>query len=570
MLAIYTRLSREDEESKSIEHQIKEGVSFAYSNNLCYKLFNEGEGVSGTLQIEDRPILLDLVSQVQDGEITHVWMRNQNRLARDETTYHGFIAQMIKHNIKVYFDNKLVDFNDPTQSLMGSILSSINTYQAKLQSHQTKKVLRKNAAEGKVHGILPYGYSKDDESILIIDDDESKIVKRIYDLSLSGVGSRTIAQLLTKEGVPTRYNKIAKGTISTVNKYTGRVTTRDKTAIKWSGKTVIDIIKNTIYKGTRIYGGNEYDSPIIIEPNYWQKVNDNLLKNRKNTGKKVDHKYLLKGLLRCGKCGSNFYGVAKTNDPKGYIRRVSKSGRKRIDYNVYMCSSKRYSHTNCGSKSLRLIDLDTLIWGVFFKEKYLIDKIKEFISNFDVDKKEIETKEKVDTLVNDINKLNSEKTNTIRYGAKGFLTDNELEKELISINSRINSLDEELSFLTTYYSSLKNSSKLFKDKINDLDKLKHNLSFKDKRAIIHQHIEDIVLYTHFNDPTNSFVQINIYYRDNLLTPDKFIFNLKQGVAVNLFNQKVISIHHAINEEYLLELIAPVISEIERIEKNVQK
>src|SRR5690606_4183675 len=137
----------------------------------------------------------------------------------------------------------------------------------------------------------------------------------------------------------------------------------------------------------------------ILTPEYWQKVNDNLKNNRSNTGKKVDHKYLLKGLLRCAKCGKNYYGRSKTNDPKGYVLRESKSGRKRIDYNVYMCASKRYSHTNCGSKSLRLIELDALIWGVFFKEKLLLKKVKEYFENLDVNKQEVEANEKAENLI---------------------------------------------------------------------------------------------------------------------------------------------------------------------------
>ena len=46
MLAIYTRLSKEDSKSTSIENQIQEGKMFAQSKNfLNYEIYNEGEGV---------------------------------------------------------------------------------------------------------------------------------------------------------------------------------------------------------------------------------------------------------------------------------------------------------------------------------------------------------------------------------------------------------------------------------------------------------------------------------------------------------------------------------------------
>ncbi|MFD2726288.1 recombinase family protein [Hyunsoonleella rubra] len=570
MLAIYTRLSREDDDSHSIENQIREGKDFAKSRGLSFKIFDEGEGVSGTLQIEDRPVLLDLVTQVQDGVISMVWMRNQNRLSRDEYTYHGFIAQMIKYDIEVYFDNKLLDFNDPSQALLGSVLNSLNTYQAKLQSHQTKKVLRKNASEGKAHGILPYGYSRDTEGKLIVDEEERKIVERIYALSLSGVGSRTIARQLTEEGIPTRYNKLGKGTISTKNKFTGKIKTKDKTDVKWSGKTVIDIIKNTTNKGYRTFGGTQYDTPRIVTPSYWQKVNDNLKNNRNNTGKKVEHKYLLKGLLRCAKCGSNYYGRAKTNDPKGYIVRISQSGKKRIDYNVYMCSSKRYSYTNCGSKSLRLKDFDSLIWGVFFKEETLIKKIKNYFENLDIDSEQEKANEKLKKLKSKIGDLNRQKQKAIDLAIKDIVSEADLKATMNSINSNLTSFKEQLEAITTYLDNIQSSSKTFVKKIYDLENIKYKIDFKDKREIIHKYIDDIVIYTHFDDPTNSFVQIDVYYKDNLLSPDKFLFNLKQGIAVNLFNEKVISLHHPIDERYYLELIQPIINEVQRLNKNVQK
>ena len=56
-LAIYVRLSKDDEESNSIENQIREGKDFASRQGLDYQVYNEGKGVSGTWSIEDRPAL---------------------------------------------------------------------------------------------------------------------------------------------------------------------------------------------------------------------------------------------------------------------------------------------------------------------------------------------------------------------------------------------------------------------------------------------------------------------------------------------------------------------------------
>ena len=63
MLAIYTRLSREDSESTSIENQLREGKSFAKDNGFNdIKIYNEGQGISGAAEIKHRPQLFKSVS----------------------------------------------------------------------------------------------------------------------------------------------------------------------------------------------------------------------------------------------------------------------------------------------------------------------------------------------------------------------------------------------------------------------------------------------------------------------------------------------------------------------------
>jgi site-specific DNA recombinase len=58
MLGIYTRLSKQDEESNSINNQLREGKQFAADFHYSdIKIYNEGEGVSGGLDIVDRPKL---------------------------------------------------------------------------------------------------------------------------------------------------------------------------------------------------------------------------------------------------------------------------------------------------------------------------------------------------------------------------------------------------------------------------------------------------------------------------------------------------------------------------------
>ena len=335
MLAIYTRLSREDSESSSIENQIREGKSFAKDNSFNdIKIYNEGQGISGGAEIKDRPQLFKLLQDISSKIITSVWFRNQNRLERNSSTWHIFTTEAKKHKVDIYFNDKLFDFENPQDNLFGTITSALNQYQKDLQSVQTKRTLKDNAREGKVWSVVAYGY-KSDNGFLAIDETEAEIVKEIYALSLSGMGARTIANRLNERGVPTRKNKIFRP------------------------HTIQGMIKNPIYKGDRIFSGEVFKSPAIVSSEYWQKVNDNLENNRTHSGKKVEYKYLLKGLLKCCKCGHNYYGRKRASNRD----------------NFYMCSSKRFKDLNCNSRGINIDVLDSLIWHTVIRE----GKLKEHI-----------------------------------------------------------------------------------------------------------------------------------------------------------------------------------------------
>ena len=185
MLAIYTRLSKEDSDSTSIKNQTREGQKFAKDKGFNdVEIYNEGEGISGGAEIKDRPQLFQLLQDFRENKIKAVWFRNQNRLERNSSTYAIFISEAQKYKVEVYFSDRLLDFDNPSDNLLGTITSAINQYQKDLQAVQTKRSLIDNVKEGKVWSVVAYGY-KSDKGYLAIDETESKIVKEVYDLSLS-------------------------------------------------------------------------------------------------------------------------------------------------------------------------------------------------------------------------------------------------------------------------------------------------------------------------------------------------------------------------------------------------
>ncbi len=473
MLGIYTRLSKQDEDSNSINNQLREGKQFAADFQYPdFKIYNEGEGISGGLDIVDRPILKELMSDIKNGVVTSLWVRNQNRLERNSLTYATFVQTVKSYKCKVYFNGVLQDYNNPNDNLLGGILSQLNSYKLELQSEQTKKVLKDNVKAGKTHARTPYGYTKDENNFLIIDKEEAKIIKKVYKWSLEGIGTNKIADKLNELRVPTTYNKM-EGTLKVVNKFDKQdIKIVKKSEIKWSGNTIRGFIKNSHYKGVRVFSGDEYECPAIFDAQYWQQVNDNLKKNANNSGKVVSHKYLLKGLLRCGKCGRNMYGRTRVN--------------KRDNY--YMCSSKRHKHLNCGNRSINIDFLEKFIMSKFYGDYKLYVKVKEHFNSLN-NNEEIERlgdklksrKDALKTLKNKVGKV-------MDAYEQDVYSLNEFSSRKRSYDAKI--IDESL-IINNLESQIKNIKGVSTKKMLEGLKLKENLTFNSKRKILHEYIKNV-------------------------------------------------------------------------------
>jgi DNA invertase Pin-like site-specific DNA recombinase len=478
MLGIYTRLSKEDKDSTSIINQLREGKEFAEKNNYKnYQIYNEGEGLSGTLDIDERPEFSKLLNDIITGEVQAVWFRNQNRVERNSLTFHIFLDACKKTTTKIYHADKEFDYNDPNQLLTNSILSTLNAYSAQLQSHQTKKVLKSRIEQGKAHGVLAFGYTKDKDGYLKIDMAEATIVKKIYELSLSGMGTKSIAKWLEENEVPTRYNGFGEGRLKSTNKYTKEVTYQAKKDVKWSGNTVRNIITNTLNKGQRIWKRETYEAPSIVTPEYWLKVNENLSKNRNNSGATVKHKYLLKGLLRCGRCGRNYYGRSRVSKKDHY----------------YQCSSKR--EKSCGNRSINIDRLEEYIWFQLFINGGIVEELKKEYTTTDTTLRIEELEAELINLNTKNNSFKSKIDNALELILEGKITQSLLEDKISTYEKQQLKLDAEIEGLNTNLDQLKNAKETFKEYHSEFGRLTYTTDFEQKKSIVNTFIKNIIILT---------------------------------------------------------------------------
>lgn len=490
MIGIYCRISKEKEQGKdrSIDDQRLLGIELANKLGVEYEIYID-EGLSGTLAINDRPALYKLVQDCEDNKINMFYYYDNSRLEREPATYLYLTNLFIKKNIRCYTNNGEVVFN-PESVAFGTIMSALNKLSVEITKQKVKSVLKRNAENGKVHAIAPYGYKKNENNLLIIDEVQAEIIKRIYALSLSGVGTIKIARILNAESVPTKYNLMEKGgTISVRNKYTNKITTRDKSKVTWAGGTIRNIISNTTYKGVRLFSGVEYECPAIFDKHYWGKVNDNLKSNSNTTGVSTEHKYLLKGLLRCGRCGRNYYGRT----------RVSKKD------NYYTCSSKRITNYNCGNRSLNIDILDDIIWNKFIGNGELTKLIELHYSNINTSDIVVEIQAEIKAFESKLKANDTSKNKLIDLVLSEVLSNAEVKTKMNSLRIERDILETKIYNLKEQLDSYNDSNNSIEGILKDLNFNVRNIGFNDKKDILNKYIKDVVIY--YDDVKNYYLEV---------------------------------------------------------------
>ncbi len=503
-LAIYCRTSRDNGETHdSIETQTEIGIKYAEKNGLPYEVYID-EGISGTGDFFKRPSFVKMVSEIDDELISHVWVLDDSRLEREPSVKFFCRELFIKKKINYYINTSgIVDFDDFNQELIGNILSVTNKHFVKLTAYKVKLKLEKNVSNGKVHGTPAYGYTKDKDRNLIVDEKQSEIIQTIFKMSLEGNGAHTIAEYLNEKKIPTS-SKInsPNGSITIKNKHTGVETKKNKSEILWSSSVVGSILKSTIYYGERKFKDKIYPAPSIISKETFDYVQLQLKKNKNYSQNGTTYNYLLKGLITCAKCGKHYVGRYRKNKPNSF----------------YICSSKDIKRTNCGNESIEIKKIEEFVWDNVVGSTVFLQILRnEF--NFDDDSEQMETSSLIKEKANIEKKLiiiQQEKEKMVLLFRKNLLNELEVEREIKDIEKKKETFRNEINDINNKLKFIQNKKEIISE-YQRFQKQLHfysdDLDFKSKKYMTnllvnnilidwneeHQLYEIVVNYNYIND-----------------------------------------------------------------------
>ena len=345
-VAAYCRVSTDkDEQLNSFEVQ-KTYYTEKITSNPNWKMAGifADEGITGT-SMKKRDQFMRMLRHCREGRIDLILVKSVSRFGRNTVDVMRTVRSLREKNITVMFEKENLDTSQMTSELMLAFFSAFS--QSESESIR-ENIIRGNAmayAQGKV-SVSPtmFGFTKDSNGEIAVDEEQAQVVRMIYNDYLDGMTPGDIKKKLERLHIKTSF---------------GRDT--------WNTTVILSLLQNEKYMGdalrqktfkpslfsnrSKVNNGELpkfYVSdclPVIVEPDLWQQVQEEVARRRakRASTEKAKNplegrhrgKYALSDILICGKCGSPYRRT--TWAKKGKKKIVWRCGT-RLDYGTQFCN----------------------------------------------------------------------------------------------------------------------------------------------------------------------------------------------------------------------------------------
>lgn len=246
-----------------------------------------------------RPGYTELMQAIEGGEAEAVIVLRLDRLLRKLTELETLIELSERTGVQIITVQGDLDISNAQGRLLGRILASVARSEVETKSERHKLANRQRAAIGKPHGSRrPYGYQSD---LMSLHDEEADVLREMARRVISGQGYKEVAHWLNRQGHTTT---------------TGR---------PWLPITVRNLLRKPRYGGWRDYNGELFRGqwdPVFDAETYERLHLIIRTKSQRAGSTAKARKYLLTGLLFCGKCGLNLTGTNIVDRPGAPKRRI--------------------------------------------------------------------------------------------------------------------------------------------------------------------------------------------------------------------------------------------------------
>ena len=458
VVGLYPRVSTEDQfrNGHSLDEQKERMLKLCdYKNYEVYKVY-EDAGISAKNM--NRPAFQEMIQDIKDGKINKIIVYKLDRLTRSIKDLEEICTFLEENNCSL--ESMCEDINTSTAN--GKFFIRMLTILAQLEiertSERTKFGMVGAVKKGHFVGRPPIGYDKVDKK-LVVNDIESEVIRRIFDLYIKGVAANAITKLLNEEKALNR---------------------------KWIPTLVDRILSNEIYIGNYVHRktvSNEESqkfigvAPAIIEDEVFNIAQIQKQKNLKNYKRKQT--YIFMQSIKCPKCGTIMGGCSSK----------SHTGEKHCYYQCANCKT-RVSEKKIEKQMINFLD-DMLDFFLLIDNTY-----KPYL--YQDTEKELKKCNKI------IDELNTKEKRIKSAFVDGIVEEIELKDELDFIKNQKKITEEKIKDLTIKESTEdhKNEMRLIYN-LKQLDQIKNKsyyvrknhlwdkLSKEQKQELVFKYIDNI-------------------------------------------------------------------------------
>ncbi len=318
--AVYARISSDPEGTRlGVERQVEDCRGLALSLGWAVAQADVDNDVSAFTG-KRRPAYERMLADLRDGAVDAVLCYHPDRLTRRPVELEQFVDTLDAAGVRqVRFGSGGTDLGTGDGLLIGRIMATVAANESAAKSRRVKRKLDEVAASGRPHGGYrrPFGYAEDKITVI---ESEAAVVRELVARYLAGESLRSLAAWLDDTEVRT----VGGGV--------------------WRSPTVRQLISSGRVAGLREHRG------AVVGPAVWQAIvspddRDRVLARMAAStaaGTRSPRRYLLTGLLRCGKCGNKLF-----SSPRKDSRR-------------YVCSSGP-DHGGCGRLTIVAEPVEELI-----------------------------------------------------------------------------------------------------------------------------------------------------------------------------------------------------------------
>lgn len=319
----YTRVSTKKlEQGESLENQITYYMQVIEENpewEFAGIYVDKDSGES----IKKRKDFQRMIADCERGKIDLIVTKNCKRFGRNVVEFLETIRRLKRLKVGVYFEQERINTLETSEEFFLTISETIGEHELRSHSQNVKLGIRYLFERGhSLQSIRVLGYERDGVRGLKIVPDEAELVKRIFTLYNSGIGSKTIARTLNNEGYKTieglPYKHFTVLYIIANEKYAGNCLLQ---------KVYKKNYKDHINKGELDQFMVSNTHPAIVDQETWDKAQEIRAKRNERNKNKKSYENPFKKYIVCENCGqayqlyvNNSGGPAETFALKCYGR----------------------------------------------------------------------------------------------------------------------------------------------------------------------------------------------------------------------------------------------------------